>query len=153
MKLSKNSSRALICTGALLALSAFGLQHLVAATTARNQAIEQAMQQMNEAIKVLGKGVNAENRAASLDELAKFQTALMAAKSQTPDSAEKIEEKQRPAFVNEFRKQLIEGMQFSLNAEIAIVDGKYKEADTLIRNKLGALKSAGHSKFKPDEGK
>lgn len=118
-----------------------------------NDTIGQAMRQVDEALEVLAKGVNAENRKASLDELAKLETAVMTAKSQTPDSAEKVDEKKRAAFVNDFRKTMIETLQFALAAEIAIVDGKYKEADTLIRNKLSAMKSEGHGKFKPAGGK
>lgn len=118
-----------------------------------NDTIGQAMRQVDEALEVLAKGVNAENRKASLDELAKLETAVMTAKSQTPDAAEKVDEKKRAAFVNDFRKTMIETLQFALAAEVAIVDGKYKEADTLIRNKLSAMKSEGHGKFKPAGGK
>jgi hypothetical protein len=145
--------RVIVVLLALSALSAIGFGWIAAPPRAANQALEEAMRQINDSMKVLGKGVNAENRAESLLELAKFQAALLSAKAQTPDSAEKVEEKKRAAFVNDFRKTLVEGLQFSCSAEIAIVDGKYKEADTLIRNKLGALKAEGHSKFKPDAGK
>jgi predicted exporter len=113
-------------------------------------AIEQAMGQMNDALKVLSKGVNADNREAALAELTKFETAIIAAKSQVPASAEKVDEKKRPAFVAEFRKSLIDALKIACDAEAAVTDGKYKEADKLIANKLGAMKSAGHSKFKDE---
>jgi hypothetical protein len=127
-----------------------------AATLApRNDPLEQAMGQMNEALKVLGKGITAENRAASLEELGKFETAVIAAKAQTPDTAAKVDEKKRAEFVADFRKQLCDAMRLALDAETAVLNGKYKDADALVRNKLEGLKSAGHSKFKgPDkEGK
>jgi Cytochrome b562 len=117
-----------------------------------NGSIEQAMKQMSDALKVLEKGVSADNHAAALDELSKFETALVAAKGQTPDSAAKVEEKKRAAYVADFRKTLVATLRLALDAEAAIADGKYKDADALIRNKLSAQKSAGHSKFKP-EGK
>lgn len=117
-----------------------------------NGSIEQAMKQMSDALKVLEKGVTAENHAAALEELSKFETALVAAKGQVPDAAAKVEEKKRAAFVADYRKTLVATLRLALDAESAIADGKFKDADSLIRNKLVAQKSAGHSKFKP-EGK
>lgn len=145
--------RAAVCLAALLLLSTIGSAWFAAPAPVVNETLEQAMRQIDDALKVLGKGINAENRAAALEELGKFQAALLSAKAQTPDSAEKVEEKKRAAFVNDFRKTLVEGLQLCCAVELAILDGKYKEADTLVRNKLTALKSAGHGKFKPNEGK
>ena len=132
----------------------FAAALLLAAAPARppNGALEQAMKQMSDALKTLEKGVTAENQAASLDELSKFETALIAAKGQVPDAAAKVDDKKRAAFVADYRKTLVATLRFALDAESAIADGKYKDADGLIRNKLAAQKSAGHSKFKP-EGK
>jgi hypothetical protein len=80
----------------------------------------------------------------------KFETAVIAAKSLTPGSAAKVDEKKRAAFVADFRKTLIEALKFACDAEAAIADGKYKDAEKLINNKLSGVKSAGHSKFKED---
>lgn len=118
-----------------------------------NDAIGHAMQQMNDALKALGKGVTAETKDAALQELSKFETAVIAAKAEVPASAAKVDEKKRPAFVAEYRKTLIEALKFAGDAEAAVVDGKFKDADTLVRNKLGALKSSGHGKFKEEGGK
>jgi len=117
-----------------------------------NDSLEQAMKQMSEALKTLEQGVNAEHHAAALDELTKFESALIAAKGLVPDSAAKVDDKKRAAFVADYRKTLLSTLRFALDAESAIADGKYKDADALIRNKLAAQKSAGHSKFRP-EGK
>ena len=127
---------------------------LLAAAPARppNGSIEQAMKQMADALKTLEKGVTAENHAAALDELSKFETALIAAKGAVPDAAAKVDDKKRAAFVADYRKTLVATLRLALDAESAIADGKYKDADGLIRNKLAAQKSAGHSKFRP-EGK
>ncbi|MBK7644917.1 MAG: hypothetical protein IPJ19_18055 [Planctomycetes bacterium] len=114
--------------------------------------LDASMKQMSEALKVLEKGVTAQNEAEALAELAKFESALIAAKSEVPDSAEKVDEKKRPAYVADYRKTLVATLKLALDAEVAIADHKYKDADSLIRNKLVAQKSAGHSKFKP-EGK
>ena len=135
------------------ATSAVGLALFPTPKHPAGEPLKQAMHQMEDALKVLGKGVTAENRAVSLEELAKFQAAVLTAKALTPDSAAKVEEKKRPAFENEFRATLIEALQFTCSAELAILDGKYKDADTLIRNKLGGMKSTGHGKFKEEGGK
>jgi hypothetical protein len=118
-----------------------------------NEAIGTAMKQMNDAMKVLGKGVTAETKDAALAELSKFETAVIAAKAAVPASAAKVDEKKRAAYVADFRKTLIEALKFAGDAESAVVDGKFKDADTLIRNKLGGLKSSGHGKFKEEGGK
>ncbi len=112
--------------------------------------IKQSMDQMNDAMKALSKPITAESKAAALDELVKFETAVIAAKSLTPSSAAKVDEKKRAAFVSDFRKTLIEALEFACQAEAAITEGKFKDADKLINNKLAAMKSAGHSKFKED---
>jgi hypothetical protein len=130
-------------------LSAFLL--LLAPAPPPNSAIEQAMKQISESLKALDKGITPENHAAMLDELSKLESAIIAAKSQTPDSATKVEEKKRAAFVADYRKMLVATLRLALDAETAIADGKYKDADALIRNKLAAQKSAGHSKFNPDQ--
>ena len=118
---------------------------------AANDAIEQAMGKMNEAMKALGAGVTAENREAALSQLAQFEQAVIAAKAQTPDLASTIDEKKRADFVADFRRTLLEALKLACDAEIAVVNGKYKEADALIKNKLSAVKSAGHSKFKKEQ--
>ncbi len=117
-----------------------------------NGSIEQAMKQISDAMKTLEKGVTAANKAAALEELGKLETALVAAKGQVPDSAAKVDEKKRAAFVADYRKTLIATLKLALDAETALADDKFKDADGLIKNKLAAQKSAGHSKFK-EEGK
>ena len=117
-----------------------------------NDAIEEAMGTMNAALKALGKGgITAETRDTALAELAKFETAVIAAKAATPDTAAGVEEKKWPEFVAGYRKTLIEALKHACDAEVAILDGKYKDAETIVRNKLGALKQSGHSKYKKDE--
>lgn len=110
--------------------------------------IEDAMHQIDAAVKALSKGITAETRDAAFAELEKLETALIAAKSQVPESAAKVDEKKRAAFVADYRKTLLETLKMACDAEAALADGKYKDAEKLINNKLGAQKSAGHSKYK-----
>ncbi len=118
-----------------------------------NETIAKSMQQMNDALEALSKGITAANREAALEELAKFESAVIGAKAAVPASATKVDEKKRAAFVADYRKTLIDALDFAAAAERAVIDGKYKDADTLVRNKLGGLKSTGHGKFKTEGGK
>ncbi len=119
-----------------------------AAAAPANDAIEQAMGQIQQSLKALGKGINAESKAASLEELAKVEAAILTAKTQTPDTAAAVDEKKRADFVGEFRTTLCEALKLVCDAEIAVVNDKFKDAEGILRGKLGSLKSAGHDKFK-----
>jgi hypothetical protein len=152
MHSSSSLRRALVALALLLSTSAIGFAWISRPAAPAGEALETAMRQIDDSLKALGKGVTAENRPAMLLELAKFETAVIAAKAEIPESAAKVDEKKRDAFVADYRKTLIEALQFALTTEVAVVDGKYKEADTLIRNKLGGMKSKGHGKFKPEGG-
>ncbi len=116
-----------------------------------SEALEQAMGEMQQAMKALGKGISAESAGAALEELAKFQAAILIAKKETPDTAAAVDEKKRADFVAEYRTTLLEALKLACDAEIAVVNGKYKDAENLLKGKLGSLKSAGHDKFKGDD--
>ena len=116
-----------------------------------NDALEQAMEQMQESLKALGKGITAETQGAALEELTRFEQALLTAKAQVPDSAAGVDDKKRAAFVAEFRATLCEALKLACDAEIATVNGKFKDAKNILEGKLGSLKSAGHDKFKKED--
>jgi hypothetical protein len=116
-----------------------------------SEALEQAMGEMQQAMKALGKGISAESAGAALEELAKFQAAILIAKKETPDTAATVDEKKRADFVAEYRTTLLEALKLACDAEIAVVNGKYKDAENLLKGKLGSLKSAAHDKFKGDD--
>ena len=120
-----------------------------AASVPANDPLAAAMGEINQAMKAIGKGVTAESRDSALAELAKIESALLTAKAQTPDTAAAVEEKKRAEFVAEFRTTLLEALKHACDAEIAVVNGKYKDADGALR-KLGGLKSGAHDKFKGD---
>jgi len=46
-----------------------------------------------------------------------------------------------------------ETLKVACDAEAAIADGKYKDAEKLIENKIAAQKSAGHATFKDSVGR
>lgn len=123
-----------------------------AAAPRANDALEQAMEEMQRALKALGKGISAENQAAALEELGRLEQAMLTAKAQVPDSAAAVDEKKRAAYVAEFRSTLCEALKLACDAEIATANGKFKDARNIVEGKLGALKSAGHDQFKKEDG-
>jgi hypothetical protein len=116
-----------------------------------DEELEGSMREMNGAMKVLGRGITAENRDAVLEALTKFERAVVAAKASTPGKAAKIEEKKRPEFVANYRKMLIDALKLACDAEVAVLDGKYKDAETIIKNKLMGLKKEGHDTYQDEE--
>ena len=135
----------------VLARAAVALAARPVSPPAPNDAIEQAMGQLMKSTKALGKGITAETRDAALAELVAMQQALLAAKVETPDTAADVDEKKRAEFVAEYRTTLLEVLKLTCDAEIAVVNGKYKDAEGIVKGKLGSLKSAGHDKFKGDD--
>lgn len=116
-----------------------------------DEELEGAMREMNGALKSLGKGLGPETRDTALEALSKFQRGVISAKASTPGMASKIAEKQRADFLAGYRKMLVEALKLACDAELAILDGKYKEADEILKNKLMGLKKAGHDKYQEEE--
>ncbi len=115
--------------------------------SAANDELEQAMRQINGVGKALGRGITDDNRDESLAQIAKLQSAVIAAKAMTPDTAAAVAADARPAFMTEYRKTLVEVLKVACDMEIAILDGKYEAAQDLMKTQLGALKKSGHDKF------
>jgi len=113
--------------------------------------LEHAMEQMNAALKSLLKGVNADNRDAALEQIAKFQSGVLVAKLRKPASADKVAEKERPEFLADYRKTLVRVLTVTCETETAILEGKLDDANALIKNKLTGLKKEGHDKFQEGE--
>lgn len=153
MKLSNAFCRRflpVLLLGSALSALALGARPGPAARSA-NEVIAEAMGQINRSVKTLGKGITADSASAALEELVKIEQALIVAKGATPDTAAQVEEEKRPAFVAEYRTSLLEMLKHVCDAEIAVLDGKYKDAEGILKGKLGALKSAGHDKFQGDD--
>jgi hypothetical protein len=153
MKLSNAFRRRflpVLLLGSVLSALALGARRVTAARAA-NEAIAQAMGQINQSVKTLGKGITADSATLALEELVKIEQALIAAKGETPDTAAEVDEKKRADFVAEYRTSLLEVLKHVCDAEIAVLEGKYKEAEGILKGKLGSLKSAGHAKFQGDD--
>jgi hypothetical protein len=147
---------------ALVGAASFGL---VAWTPARAQdpgkreheekggedALEHAMESMNGALKSMLKGIDATSRDKALEQIAKFQSNLLTAKLLTPPMAEKIDAAKRPEFVAGYRRKLVDVLSASAKVEAAILDGKYDEANKVVKEELTRLKKEGHDKYQEEK--
>ena len=117
----------------------------------KENALEGAMNTMKAELRGLSKGINADNRDKSLERIANFQKAVLAAKLETPDTIAKVEDAKKAEFKAGFRKQLIEVLVTSCKLETAVLDGKYDDAAKLISGDLKKLQDEGHEKYRGKE--
>ena len=151
MRLTRSASLLLAAgTLGLLAWLPRPITASVPASPSASEELEEAMSQLNRSIRILSKGVDEASHEKALGELVKMQQAILLAKTQMPDTAEAVDEKKRAAFVGEFRTAMIETLKLVCDTEIAVVNGKYKDAKSLV-NKLKQAKTKGHDKFKGED--
>ena len=98
------------------------------------------MHQIDDSMKILGKGITAENRA-MLDEL-KDPDRIMTTKGADARLGREIDEKSAGPLVSTSVTRV--ETRLHAHAETAIVDSRFKDADTVIRNKLSGMKATGH---------
>ena len=108
--------------------------------------LEHSMESMNGALKGLSKGITAENKDRSLEQIARMQTGVVAAKSAVPPMAASIEEAKRAEFVVGYRRKLIEVLALTCKLESTVLDAKYDEANALVKD-LSRLKGEGHDAY------
>jgi hypothetical protein len=124
-----------------------------AGAAAAVEALEQSMEEMNSLLRALGKGLEEKNRDKALEQVSKFQTAVLVAKLRTPPEALKLEEAKRPEFVAGFRKKLIELLAVTCKLEMALLERQFDEANRLVKDELPRLKQEGHDAYQGDEEK
>lgn len=113
--------------------------------------LEGAMQALNGGMKRLGKALDKPDLDAVAKTAVEMQKAALAAKVETPHTAGEISDaKEKAAFVVGFRKQIIALERALLDLEMAALDGKGDDAKKIYNDTLGALKKAGHDKYKKD---
>jgi soluble cytochrome b562 len=122
--------------------------HLLATEPAQDSGIKRAMSEINRAIKALDEGIDKDSVDATLGHLLSIEKAILDAKGQTPPSAEEEDEKKRERFVAEYRVLMLDLLKQVCDAEAAVVQGKYRDAEKII-GKLDSTKSRGHGKFNP----
>jgi len=117
----------------------------------KENALEGAMNTMKSEVRALGKGINAESRDKSLERIANFQKAVLAAKLETPPTAADVPADKKAEFLAGFRKKLIEVLAASCRLETAVLDGKYDDATKIVTSDLKQLQTEGHDKYKGKE--
>jgi len=109
-----------------------------------------AMETMEDALRSLRKSLrSAEQNPASLATLVELQAAVHAAKVETPAMAGKMPAEQRPAFVRDYRKEMVGMARMLLDLELLVLEGKQEEAGDLLK-KIRRLEDSGHERFTED---
>lgn len=134
----------------LVAAAALGLAAALPATAPAvpsavvDGPLEEAMESMNGALKSLLKGVDASTKDKALENVARMQGAIVAAKVEKPKdlSAEELVG---------YRKLLVELLGATCKLEVALLDGKFDEANKIAKDELTRFKKEGHDKYQKEE--
>lgn len=113
--------------------------------------LEGSMQALNGGMKRLAKAMDKPDLEAVAKAAVDMQRAVLAAKVETPATANEISDpKEKAAFVLGFRKEMNTLQRVLLDLESAALDGKTDDAKKIFNDTLGSLKKAGHDKYKKD---
>ncbi len=137
---------------ALLGAAGFGLAaalpgpaDLVVPRPAADDVLEESMESMNGALKTLLKGgITAETKDKSLEAVVRMQTAIVAAKSGKPHDLNAEE-------LVGYRKMMADLLATTCKLEVAILDGKFDDANKLAKDELTRFKKEGHDKYQKEE--
>ena len=137
---------------ALLGVAGFGVAaalpapaDIVVPPAAANEVLEQSMETLNGALKGLLKGgISAETKDKSLETLVRMQSAIVAAKSEKPKdlSAEELVG---------YRSMMAEMLGLTCKIEVATLQGKFDDANELVKDELTRFKKEGHDKYQKEE--
>ena len=105
------------------------------------------MNAMDDNLKALKKIIaNAAENKKSLELLDKVQASVVASKSMTPAEVKNIPEAERAQWVADYRKEMAVLLEHLCKMEVAIIDGKNADAETLFKG-LKKIEDDGHEKF------
>lgn len=121
-----------------------------AGSVAAEEELEHAMEAMNGCVKSWAKGIDATSRDKALEQVAKFQSNVLAAKLTTPPGTEKIEESKRAEYVAGFRAKLVGVLATSCQLESALIASDFAAANKAVKDLL-QHKQEGHDVYAPDE--
>jgi soluble cytochrome b562 len=108
------------------------------------EVIEEGMKKLRRSLK------KADENPASLEAIAKMQTAAVASKALTPAMAATLPEADRAKFAQAYRKDMAAMIADVCQMEIALLDGDNAKAQELHK-KLGEHEDAGHKKYIKEE--
>lgn len=112
--------------------------------------IDQQMEVLQANIQRLSKSIDKKDGAAALGAVLEMQQAAQNAKVEMPHRAAELADAAKAEFVRGFRTDMI-GLQHALlDAESALVAGKFDDARKIVDDKLKPAKKAGHDKYKGD---
>jgi soluble cytochrome b562 len=137
---------------ALLGAAGFGVAAALPAPAdipaprpAADDVLEDSMESMNGALKTLLKGgITAETKDKSLEAVVRMQTAIVAAKSGKPHDLNAEE-------LVGYRKMMADLLATTCKLEVAILDGKFEDANKLAKDELTRFKKEGHDKYQKEE--
>lgn len=111
--------------------------------------LEESMQMIQGATKRIDKAFGKKDVPAILTSLIDMQKAVQEAKTKSPPKAEDIKDaKEKEAFVNGFRRQLVEMQRALCDVEIGLIDNKLDDAKKVFDTTVKPMKKAGHDKYK-----
>ena len=112
--------------------------------------LQESMQRIGEAFKTVRRQVRMpEKNEDTLRLLSEFQRYAVAAKSLTPAKASEMPEKERAAFVKDYRVRLISLLEVMLKTEKAVLEGDPDKAYELLKE-AQVIKSDAHRDFQVD---
>jgi hypothetical protein len=107
--------------------------------------LHDAMEQMNACMRFfLKEGAKAENKDKALETVAKMQSAVLVSKLEKPKDLPAAE-------LPGYRKMLVDVLATTCRIELAILDGKFDEANKIAKEELTKLKKDGHDRYQPEE--
>jgi hypothetical protein len=137
---------------ALLGVAGFGVAaalpapaDIVVPPAKSSEVLEQSMETLNGALKGLLKGgISAETKDKSLETLVRMQSAIVAAKSEKPKdlSAEELVG---------YRAMMADMLGLTCKIEVATLQGKFDDANKLVKDELTRFKKEGHDKYQKEE--
>ena len=77
----------------------------------------------------------------------KLQQSCISAKTFTPPKLKTVEEKDKPAFIAGYRKQMLTLLKSMADLEIALVDNDFEKAKK-VGGDIDAIKKTGHDTYK-----
>lgn len=84
---------------------------------------------------------------AALELMTKLEQGVLSARLLTPPKLRTVEEKDKPAFVAGYRKQMMTLLKAMADLEIALIDGKLDDAQKLT-DEIDNIKKSGHDAYK-----
>jgi hypothetical protein len=148
-------SRQLVVSIAIAALLSGLLFHASRRALAEDKTpksdLSKSMEQIDDGMKKLRRSLRSKDaNAASLETIAKIETAALAAKSLTPERATTMPSEQQPAFVGEYRKEMDALLISMCNMETAVLDGDNAKAQDIYKQ-MKQQEEDGHDQFMPSD--